>query len=138
MSSATQYDKPVPSTDGMTKEFYSFCRSGELRFQKCSGCGKWRHVPRLMCAQCGSWEWEWARSSGKGKLFTWTVVERPMHPGFVDDIPYAPAMIELEEGVRMISWVIDCPPDQLLRGMPVEVVFQQIDEELTLPKFRRA
>ena len=137
MSTATGYNKPVPSTDGMTREFYSFCRSGELRFQKCSGCAKWRHVPRLMCAQCGSWEWEWARSSGKGKLFTWTVVERPMHPGFVDDIPYAPAMIELDEGVRMISWVIDCPPDQLVRGMPVEVVFQQINEELTLPRFRR-
>lgn len=138
MSAATEYRKPEPSMDGMTKEFYSFCQRGELRFQKCSSCGTWRHVPRLMCAECGSWEWEWACSSGKGKLFTWTVVERPMHPGFADDLPYAPAMIELVEGVRMISWVIDCAPDQLVRGMPVEVVFQRVSEQLTLPRFRRA
>lgn len=138
MSAPSECSKPEPSMDGMTKEFYSFCQKGELRFQKCSGCGNWRHVPRLMCAECGSWEWEWARSCGKGKLFTWTVVERPMHPGFANDLPYAPAMIELVEGVRMISWVIDCPPDQLVRGMPVEVVFQRVSEDLTLPKFRRA
>ena len=134
----SEYTKPVPTLEGMTKEFYDFCQKGELRFQKCCGCGRWRHVPRMMCSTCGSWDWEWAKSSGKGKLFTWTVVERPMHPAFADDAPYAPAMIELAEGVRMISWVIDCPPAELKRGMPVEVIFQKATDELTLPKFRRA
>ncbi len=138
MSTTSAYQRPVPTMEGMTAEFYDFCARGELRFQQCGNCGTWRHVPRLMCADCGSWEWEWARSSGRGRLFTWTVVHRPMHPAFAEQLPYAPAMIELEEGVRMISWVIDCPPEELVRGMPVAVVFERVDDSLTLPKFRRA
>lgn len=138
MSTTSAYQRPVPTMEGMTAEFYGFCAHGELRFQKCGNCGTWRHVPRLMCADCGSWEWEWERSSGRGRLFTWTVVHRPMHPAFAGEVPYAPAMIELEEGVRMISWVIDCPPEELARGMPVAVVFERVDDSLTLPKFRRA
>jgi uncharacterized OB-fold protein len=128
--------KPLPLMEGMTAEFYAHCRNHELRFQRCKGCDRWRHVPRLCCSKCGSWEWEWARSSGRGRLFTWTVVVRPMHPAFGDDAPYAPAIIELEEGVRMVSWVVDCPPEQLAMGMPVEVIFEDVSEEVTLPKFR--
>ncbi len=138
MTTTNQSNKPLPVLEGMTKEFYEFCRNGELRFQKCGGCGQWRHVPRLMCSECGSWEWTWERSSGKGKLFTWTVVERPMHPGFANDAPYAPAMIELAEGVRMVSWVVDCPPAELQRDMPVQVTFEKVSDDVTLPKFRRA
>ncbi len=133
-----EYDKPLPLMDGTTREFYDFCKKGELRFQQCSSCGKWRHLPRLMCSECGSWEWHWSCSTGKGKLFTWTVVTRPMHPGFAENLPYAPAMIELDEGIRMISWVIDCPPEKLSQGMPVEVVFEQATGEITLPKFKPA
>jgi uncharacterized OB-fold protein len=132
------YQKPLPLMEGMTGEFFRHCRERELRFQRCSACGRWRHVPRLCCSRCGSWEWEWARSSGRGKLFTWTVVERPMHPAFAEDAAYAPAIIELEEGVRMVSWVVDCPPGELRMGMPVEVVFEDVTDEVTLPKFRRA
>jgi uncharacterized OB-fold protein len=132
------YQKPLPLMEGMTGEFFRHCRERELRFQRCSDCGRWRHVPRRCCARCGSWEWEWVRSSGRGKVFTWTVVERPMHPAFAEDVAYAPAIIELEEGVRMVSWVVDCPPGELAVGMPVEVVFEDVTDEVTLPKFRRA
>ncbi len=138
----TKAAKPLPllegMTQGMTKEFYGFCRAGELRFQRCTSCGKWRHVPRPMCGGCGSWEWEWSVSSGKGKLFTWTVVRRAMHPAFPEDVPYAPAVIEMEEGVRLVSWVVDCPPEELERGMPVEVLFEAASPEVSLPKFKRA
>jgi uncharacterized OB-fold protein len=71
-------------------------------------------------------------------VFTWTVVVRPLHPAFRDDAPYAPAVIEMEEGVRILSTVIDCPPTELEVGMPVEVVFEPQTEEIALPKFRRA
>jgi uncharacterized OB-fold protein len=61
-----------------------------------------------------------------------------MHPAFAGDAPYAPAIIELEEGVRMVSWVVDCPPEELAAGLPVEVIFEDVTDAVTLPKFRRA
>jgi uncharacterized OB-fold protein len=71
-------------------------------------------------------------------LYTWTVIERPLHPAFAKDVPYAPAVVELEEGVRLLSQVVDCAPDALEIGLPVEVTFDAVTPEVTLPKFRRA
>jgi len=131
------YRKPLPLMRGFTRQFYEHCRNGELRFQRCNACGRWRHVPRKTCASCGSWDWEWARSNGRARVFSWTVVRRPMHPNFKEEVPYAPAIIEMEEGVRLVSWVVDCPPEELRAGMPVEVFFDAVTPEVTLPKFRR-
>jgi hypothetical protein len=131
------YTKPLPVLDGLAGEFYAWCRRHELRFQRCTGCGAWRHVPREMCARCGSWQWEWTRSRGRGTVFTWTVVGRALHPAFTADVPLAPVVVEMEEGVRLLSQV-DCPPDELSIGMPVEVVFDDVTSEVTLPRFRRA
>jgi len=131
------YEKPLPLMSGFAKEFYDHCRNGELRFQRCDDCGRWRHVPRRTCAHCGSWNWQWARSNGRGSVFSWTVVRRPMHPNFVSDVPYAPAIVEMEEGVRIVSWVTDCPPDELRRGMRVEVHCEAVTPELSLPRFHR-
>jgi hypothetical protein len=61
-----------------------------------------------------------------------------MHPDFVEEVPYAPAIIEMEEGVRLVSWVVNCPPEELRKGLPVEVTFDAVTDEVTLPKFRRA
>ncbi len=90
-----------------------------------------------MCAKCGSDEWKWVKSKGKGTVFTWTVAERPMHPAFVDAVPYAPVVIEMDEGVRIVSEVIDCEPADLEIGMHVQVAFAKVSDEVTLPKFRR-
>jgi uncharacterized OB-fold protein len=133
----TETSKPLPRMQGLSKEFYDWCKQHELRFQRCSGCGVWRHVPREMCARCGSWRWEWVRASGRGTLFSWTVAAHAMHPAFKEQVPYAPAIVEMEEGVRLLSEVVDCPPDDLQIGMPVEVVFDDVTPEVTLPKFRR-
>ena len=134
----TEYSWPLPAMQGLSKEFYDWCKQHELRFQRCSDCGTWRHVPREMCADCGSWRWEWTESSGRGQVFTWTVVARALHPAFKEDVPYAPVVIEMEEGVRLLSGVVDCPPEELEIGMAVEVVFEDVTPEITLPKFRRA
>jgi uncharacterized OB-fold protein len=133
---AAGYTKPLPVLDGLAGEFYGWCKRHELRFQRCTACRAWRHVPRELCAACGSWEWEWARSSGRGTVFTWTVVARALHPAFKGDVPLAPAVIEMDEGVRLLSAVIDCGTDALAIGMPVEVVFEDVTPEVTLPKFR--
>ena len=132
-----EYTKPLPDLSGASGEFYGFCRAGELRFQKCEECGSWRHVPRELCADCGSWDWSWEASSGRGVVFSWTVVERALHPAFVDDIPYAVVIVEMEEGVRLLSTVMDVDPADLRIGLPVEVFFDAMTEEVSLPRFRR-
>ena len=131
------YSKPLPLMDGTSGEFYQYCKNHELRFQRCMKCGKWRHVPRDMCAECGSWDWEWAKSSGRGKLFTWTVVTLPMHPAFKEEVPYAVCLIDMEEGPRVVSRIVDVAPQDLRMGLPVEVIFDAVTPEVTLPRFRR-
>jgi len=132
-----KYEKPLPEMTGLAGEFYSWGAKSQLRFQRCSACEAWRHVPRELCAQCGSAEWSWEPSSGHGRVFTWTVATRAIHPAFEPDVPYAAVVVEMDEGVRLMSAVVDCPPDELTVGMPVVVVFEQV-AEVTLPKFRRA
>jgi uncharacterized OB-fold protein len=128
---------PLPVLRDLAGEFYGWCATGELRFQRCTACSAWRHVPRELCPDCGSWEWEWARSAGRGTLFSWTLVERPMHPAFADNVPYAAAVVEMEEGVRIVTR-IDAPADDLAVGMALEVTFEKVAGDVTLPRFRRA
>nr|MBC8340300.1 OB-fold domain-containing protein [Pseudomonadota bacterium] len=122
---------------GLHKEFYDHCKNHALHFQRCSDCQIWRHVPREMCPECGSWNWSWEASSGRGRVFTWTVVARPMHPAFVDACPYAPVVIEMEEGVRLLSEVADVAPADLEIDMEVTVHYDDVTDEVTLPKFKK-
>src|SRR5271170_3808723 len=107
VASAKPYKLPLPHVGGRSAEFYQFCKDHELRFQRCKDCRTWRHIPRDMCAKCGSFNWEWEQSSGKGKLFSWTTAIQPMMPQFAGEVPYSPAIVELEEGVRMVTWLTD-------------------------------
>jgi uncharacterized protein len=134
----TAYKRPLPRRRGFAGEFYDFCKKHELRFQRCTDCGTWRHVPRDLCAKCGSFNWEWAKSSGKGKLFSWTTAVQPMLPQFADLVPYSPVVIEMDEGVRLVSWLTNVPPEELRLDLPVEVVFDDVTTEVTLPKFKQA
>jgi uncharacterized OB-fold protein len=136
--SDTPYTKPLPSLEGLAGEFYGWCAKGELRFQRCTGCKGWRHVPRAMCPSCGSMEWTWEKSSGRGQIFTWTTTVLPLHPGFKGATPYASVVVEMEEGVRIVTEVVDCKPDSLTFDEPVTVVFDAVTPDVTLPKFRRA
>jgi len=133
---ASEYKRPLPELEGLTGEFYEHCRRGTLHFQRCGRCRAWRHVPREMCADCGSWEWAWEASSGRGRVFSWTVVARALHPAFQDATPYAPVIVEMEEGVRLLSQVEGVAPDALAIDMPVEVCFEAVTPEVSLPKFR--
>ena len=130
------YDKPLPRGEDFNGEFYRFCKDHELRFQRCQDCGAWRHMPRESCQACGSFNWAWERAGGRGRVFSWTVVHRALHPGFAEELPYAAVVVELEEGVRIVSHVLNLPVDELRVGLPVEVVFDDVTPEVTLPKFR--
>lgn len=132
------YDKPLPALEGLAGEFYRWCAQGELRFQRCTECERYRHVPRELCAHCGSSKWVWAPSSGRGRVFSWTEVVRPLHPAFGDEAPYAPVIVELEEGVRLLTRVIDCRPDELAIDLEVALALTPVTTEVSLPYFRRA
>jgi uncharacterized OB-fold protein len=92
----------------------------------------------MLCAVCGSPRWSWQRSSGRGRLFTWTVVHQAMHPAFASDVPYAVVVVETEEGVRVVSNLRDAGSELLRLDALVEVVFERVDDDLTLPMFRPA
>ena len=133
----TEYTKPLPVMEGLVREFYGRCQKEDLHFQKCTSCDAFRHVPREMCPECNSFEWQWVRSTGRGTVYTWVVVNRALHPAFSRDAPYADVVVEMEEGVRLLSTVVDCPPDELEIGMPVEVTYDAVTEDITLPRFKR-
>jgi uncharacterized OB-fold protein len=128
--------KPLPRRDGLNGEFYAHCAKGELRFQRCTGCKTWRHMPRYSCAECGSREWSWEKSTGRGKLYSWTVSHRAFHPAYANDVPYAVAIVELEEGLRIVSQIVDAKPDSYRLDLPLDVVFEKVGDDVTMPKFR--
>lgn len=130
---------PEIGSQGTGDEFYSWCAREELRLRRCNACREWCHVPRVTCPNCASTDWAWERVKGTGRVFTWTVVHRAMHPAFTDDVPYAVVVVELDEGPRLVSGIVDCPPEELVMEMPVEVVFERSDRlgERVLPRFRR-
>jgi uncharacterized OB-fold protein len=89
-----------------------------------------------MCPRCRSLEREWSPATGKGTVYSWVTYREAPHPGF--KAPYSVVLVELEEGVRLVSNLVDVGPEEIAIGMPVEVVFDQVNEETFLPKFRKA
>lgn len=132
-----EHSKPLPLPNSDSEAFWDFCQRHELRIQQCTSCGGFRHYPRPLCDRCHSDAFRWTRVSGRGKVYTWTVAHHAFHPGFREDLPLAVVTVELEEGVRMVSQVVDAAHDELYIGMPVEVVFEDVTPSVTLPKFRR-
>jgi len=136
MADAKKYAKPLPRIDEESKGFWEGCQRHQLYVQKCRDCGVFRYYPRALCPRCLSGKIEWVLSSGKGTVYTFTVTYQNQAPGFRDSLPYVMAYVELEEGVRLLTNVVDCPPEQVKIGMPVEVTFDDVTPEVTLPKFK--
>jgi uncharacterized protein len=130
------YTKPLPLINEETKPYWDYCRQHELRMQKCRGCGYIRFPISPLCPRCHSMESEWVKLSGKGKIYTFTVYRVAYHPAFKDDIPYILAVIHLDEGSRMESNIIGCKPEDVKIDMPVEVSFEDVTSEVSLPKFK--
>ncbi len=130
------YNKPLPYVHEETRPFWEGTKRHELYLQKCLDCGKFRFYPRSICPHCFSYNTEWTKVSGKGKIYSFTVAHRAGSPSFRADVPYSIAIIELEEGVRMMSNIVECRNEDLSIDMPVEVVFDDVTPEITLPKFR--
>lgn len=109
------------------------CDAGRLLIQKCSECGTLRHPPRPMCGECQSTRWESIEASGRGTVYSYTVLYHPMIPGY--DFPLPVTLVDLEEGVRMVANVKGCEVDDIHIGMKVECVFEDVDESMKLPFF---
>ena len=134
----TEYRKPLPTPDIETQGYWDGCKRHELLMQRCLDCGTYRFPPMPMCPKCNSVKQEWARVSGKGKIYSWFVVHQATHPDFVDEVPYAVVLVQLEEqaDLRIPSNMVDCQIEDIHEGMPVEVIFDNVTEEISLPRFR--
>jgi len=128
---------PLPEPSRDNAPFYEAARRGELHLQRCRACARFRHYPRPACPHCLSRDHAWERTSGRGTVYTWTIVHGPTLPAFQHKLPYNVVDVLLEEGVHFVSEVLDCPPGEIHAGMPVEATFVPVTDDVTLVKFRR-
>ncbi|HVM96729.1 MAG TPA: Zn-ribbon domain-containing OB-fold protein [Candidatus Acidoferrales bacterium] len=136
---ANAYAGPIPRPTPESKPFWDAAKRHELHIQHCNDCSRFYFYPRPLCPHCLSRNVEWRRVSGKGKLHTFVINQRPAR-NFPASGPYVIGIVELDEGARMMSNIVDVEPDpkKLRCDMPVEVVFEEITDEIALPKFRPA
>jgi uncharacterized protein len=123
-----------PSINRDTEFFWAGTAQGELRVQRCGGCGELRHPPGPMCPACGETKPEFTVASGRGEVYSYVVHHHPPMPGRAT--PYVVALVELEEGVRMLAELVDVPPADVRVGMPVVAGFVPVDDDLTMPVWR--
>jgi uncharacterized OB-fold protein len=137
-SSAVDPGPPLPQPTPDNAAFYEATRCGELRFQRCADCRVFRHYPRPVCPHCLSRRYTWELSSGRGAVYTWTIVRGPTLPAFTHKLPYNVVDVLMDEGVHFVSEVLDCAPEEIHAGMAVVATFVAVSADITLVKFRRA
>lgn len=128
----------LPEPTPLSRPFWDAARRHELTVQRCSACGTHVFYPRFACPSCGGRALDWVQASGRGKVYSYTIARRPTHRSFADRVPYVIAIVELEEGPRMSTNIVDCDPDSVRIGMPVEVAFEDVSDEISLVMFRPA
>lgn len=133
---APRFDLPTPDVE--TQPFWDATRARRLVLQRCAACGRHQFYPRPFCASCWSSEIDWVEASGRATLYTYSIVHQNDLPPFPERVPYVAAVVDLAEGPRMMTNVVDCDLEMLEVGMPLEVAFRDLDEEITVPVFRPA
>ena len=132
----SEWKRPVPQADDESCEFYEGARRHELMLMKCRSCGAWRLPSRDRCPDCWSTETEWAKASGNAKLYSFGLMHQKF-PGFEDETPYIFAVVELDEGPRIVSDVVEVPAAELRCDMPLHAVFDDVSDDTTLVRFTR-
>jgi uncharacterized OB-fold protein len=132
------YDKQLPVPDPVTQPYWDGLKARQLRIQRCLSCEKAVFYPRALCCHCGSRELEWIDCSGRGTLHAFTIAHRGTPAAFKGSTPYVVAMVDLEEGGRLMTNLVDVEPspEAVRIGMPVEIVFDEVTPAITLAKFR--
>lgn len=137
MSEST-YKKPLPRPNRLSAPYWEGAKAHELRIIRCTACAHSFLPPSDRCPRCLGKQIEWVKASGHGKVWSWVVFHQRYFAAFEEDLPYDVAYVELDEGPRLMTNLIDCDPADIRCDMPVEVVFDDVTPEVTLPKFRPA
>lgn len=136
MSDAMRFD--LPTIDDETRPFWAAAKEGRLLLRSCRACGEVHHYPRSFCPTCWSDDVEWIEASGRATLYTHSTVYMNDLPPFGERVPYVAAVVDLAEGPRMMTEVIDCPTDELAVGMPLALTFRDLTDEISIAVFRPA
>jgi uncharacterized protein len=130
--------RPVPAPDDVTRFYWEAAADHRLVLQRCRACQKMQYPPEICCVHCQAEEFDAAETTGRGVIYSYSVVDRPLHAGFLDALPYVVALVELNDqpGLRILTNLIDVPAGTPLScGLPVEVTFEERGS-VTLPQFR--
>ena len=134
----SQYLKPLPEPSVISAPFWDGLRVGELRLQRCAECKRFILYPRSVCPHCLSDRLEWTAATGRGRLYSYTIVRRAMNPAFAAEVPYVFAIVELEEGPRVTTNIVNCVSDEVRVDMPVRATYDNVTPEIALLKFEPA
>ncbi len=132
---------PLPNVkEPQSKDWWVSCKKHKLVIQRCSECGTFRHPPDVLCYKCRSFKSEWHEVSGKGVVYSFVIPHHPVHSALKDRVPYNVVLVELPDAanIRMVGNLIDCPGNEIKIGMPVEVTWEDINENVTLPQWKKA
>jgi uncharacterized OB-fold protein len=132
------YEKPLPAITAENAPYYDSLRQHAMRLQRCGSCAVFRYPASPHCPRCLSEAFEWTPVSGRGAVYSWIVMHQIYDPAFRPEAPYNVAVVELAEGPRLTTNLVDCPSDAIRIGMPVAVVYDDVTDEVTLAKFRPA
>jgi uncharacterized protein len=135
-TTATQLPAPAPLVNTETQAFWDATTQGKLLLPRCNNCGTVIWYPREFCPECKTFGVTWFEASGKGTIYSYTVNRRGQGP--FKDLAYVVAYVELAEGPRMLTNIVDCEFDQLAIGQSVELVFHDTGKDAALPRFRPA
>ncbi|MYA20507.1 MAG: Zn-ribbon domain-containing OB-fold protein [Chloroflexi bacterium] len=129
--------RPVPQSNALTQPFWDATKEERLTVQRCTDCDRLFWYPREFCPlpHCFSNNYEWVDVSGKGRLHTFTIIAQAQDAWFQERVPYIFGVIQLDEGLRMMGNV-DIPVEEAVCDLPVEVYFEKIDDDWTLPQWR--
>ena len=127
--------KQLPAITESNRPFWEAAKRHDLVVYGCSGCGTlYSHV--TVCVNCNQPRMEWVKVSGKGQVFTFCIYRQSFHPAWAGDIPYNVAYVKLDEGPLVMTNIVDCKNEDIYIGMPVAVVFDDISDKVTLPRFK--
>ena len=134
------YKLPLPTKQPESDFYWEKAKAHELWLRHCNACGETYFYPRNICPKCYSADVTWVKASGKGTLHAYAIAERGPTPAFRDAVPYVAALVDLAEGPRVPTNLVGVEMDEahIKIGMPVEVTFEDVTDEVTLPKFRPA
>lgn len=138
MADKTQ-SKPSPPLPVVTEEnrpFWDGCQQGKLVLQYCEQCQHYQFYPRMYCMQCDAKTLSWREVSGRGTIYSYTIIHQNKAPQFVNDTPYNVAIVQLEEGPRMLSNIVEIDAGNLRVDLPVTVVFDAVSDSISLPRFK--